>query len=208
MTAARAHASRTLATGLPAELRAGASYTVAIDPHDVFGNAVRADDGDLAARLAVCPAEWLTAIERQPNGTYLATLVPPDAAAHSGVDVRVQLRPEPGGGGRATDVVGSPTAVLVTDARGRVERVDGAGVIGKFPLLRDGGWRDDSQDRYGDVGRGQEMTGCFVYQSCTGGAGSFGGRLRFTPGSIEAPAGADFDVTVATFALQLPRFLY
>ena len=26
--------------------------------------------------------------------------------------------------------------------------------------------------------------------------------------SIEAPAGADFDVTVATFALQLPRFLY
>ena len=44
----------------------------------------------------------------------------------------------------------------ITDARGRVERVDGASVIGKFPLLRDGGWRDDSQDRYGgDVGRGQ-----------------------------------------------------
>ena len=109
-----------------------------------------------------------------------------------------------GGGARGAVARGFETCQLrtrhwrITDARGRVERVDGASVIGKFPLLRDGGWRDDSQDRYGDVGRGQEMTGCFAYQSCSGCSGSFGGQLRFTPGSIESPTGADFDMTVAT----------
>ena len=96
------------------------------------------------------------------------------------------------------------------DARG--VHVRGAGVIGKFPLLRDGGWRDDGQDRTGRIRNGQEMTGVFVYQSCTGGlaggSGSFGGRLQFVPGALNEPLGDEFDVTVGTFALRRPRFLY
>ena len=54
---------------------------------------------------------------------------------------------------------------------------------GKYPLLREGGWRDDEQDLSGgQVLQGPEMTGTFVYQSCSGPmgdgtGGTFGGEL-------------------------------
>ena len=52
---------------------------------------------------------------------------------------------------------------------GHVDRVDGEGVVGKFPVLRVGGYRNDQQNRYGNVGKGKGWTdGTFVYQSCSG----------------------------------------
>ena len=35
--------------------------------------------------------------------------------------------------------------------RGETDAVHGDGVVGKFPLLREGGWRDDEQVRCMDI---------------------------------------------------------
>lgn len=77
----------------------------------------------------------------------------------------------------------------------------GPGVIGKYPLLQVGGWRDDEQDRSGNVRPGKECQGAFVYQSMSEPNDSFEGQLLFVPGSLVEPTGPPFPVTVARFPL-------
>merc|ERR1719416_228534 len=81
---------------------------------------------------------------------------------------------------------------------GQVEHVRGEGVIGKYPLLSEGGYRDDEQGRRGIV-TGEHCNDVFVYQSCSGRlgngeGGSFGGELIFVPGSLDDPKGDGFEV--------------
>ena len=58
---------------------------------------------------------------------------------------------------------------IITRRDGEVEQVDGAGVVGRFPLFREGGWREDRQtDAYGQLRIGDECDGLFVYQSMSG----------------------------------------
>ena len=101
----------------------------------------------------------------------------------------------------------------IVDGDGHTEHVRGDGVIGKYPLLKVGGYRDDEQNRFGTVGAGRQCSGTFVYQSCSGrargtGPGSFGGELSFVPGSIKQPTGAPFDVIVPPFSLDTPLFVF
>jgi uncharacterized protein affecting Mg2+/Co2+ transport len=97
--------------------------------------------------------------------------------------------------------------------------VRGDGVVGKFPVLRAGGWRDDAQ--VGDLARGFERAvergpdrdGEFVYQSFSGpmlrpGGGTFEGALEFHPGSVVEPAGPTFLVAVPRFRLRVPEFIF
>ena len=93
---------------------------------------------------------------------------------------------------------------LLMDDQGQGEQVHGDGVVGCYPLLRDGGYRDDRQSQYSSaVRRGEECEGTFIYQSMSGRGGmrSFGGELSFAPGSLAEPTGAEFNVTVARFPL-------
>jgi hypothetical protein len=56
-----------------------------------------------------------------------------------------------------------PTALL-TMALITIQ-VHGDGVVGCYPLLRDGGYRDDRQSQYSSaVGEGEECAGIFIYQ--------------------------------------------
>ena len=91
------------------------------------------------------------------------------------------------------------------DRQGKTDRIDGPGVIGYYPLFREGGYRADMDDRVG-----VEEIGVFAYQSCSGpGHGSFWGSLSFVPGSRKRPTGDIFEVEVAPFALDMnPPFLY
>ena len=98
---------------------------------------------------------------------------------------------------------------LITDASGREDHVNGDGVVGLYPLLRVGGWRDDTSRSGASafaVAAGAEMDGEFVYQSQSGrqpgGAGSFEGELFFVPGSLKRPAGDEFAVRVERFELK------
>jgi uncharacterized protein affecting Mg2+/Co2+ transport len=79
--------------------------------------------------------------------------------------------------------------------------VRGSGVIGKFPLLREGGWRDDEQDPSGHVQPGNECQGVFAYQSMSEPRDSFEGEILFVPGSLAEPTGQPFPVTVPRFPL-------
>eukprot|EP00967_Tisochrysis_lutea_P046066 scaffold55906_cov27-Tisochrysis_lutea.AAC.3 len=63
------------------------------------------------------------------------------------------------------------------------------------------GWRDDEINRSGHVEEGAHCTGTFVYQSRCEPRDSFEGELIFVPGSLNAPTGAPFEVTVAQFSL-------
>ena len=64
---------------------------------------------------------------------------------------RIRLLKEGEEGGLSAAARGFETCQLHTrhwdirDGNGQSERVDGPGVVGKFPLLREGGWRDDAQ---------------------------------------------------------------
>lgn len=100
-----------------------------------------------------------------------------------------------------------------------VDHVRGRGVIGKFPLLKQGGYRDDSQNRRGVVEAGEHCEGAFVYQSCSGRLGAwdtsgacirgwFGGELIFVPGNLDNPTGQPFDVRVERFPLARPAYLF
>ncbi|EOD08551.1 hypothetical protein EMIHUDRAFT_105940 [Emiliania huxleyi CCMP1516] len=106
---------------------------------------------------------------------------------------------------------GFETAAAATSAR-----VHGKGVVGNFPLLREGGWRgkqrhsgrardtrDDKQRHSGRIGQGEWCEGVFVYQSLSGRGSSisFEGSIDFVPGSLEAPAGEEFAVAVPRFPL-------
>ena len=94
---------------------------------------------------------------------------------------------------------------------GEVEHVRGEGVVGKYPVLREGGYRDDEQSYGGGVGAGRWKDGTFVYQSQSGRrppGGTFGGELTLVPGTIDEPTGAPFDVDVPPFALVRPDFFF
>lgn len=82
----------------------------------------------------------------------------------------------------------------ITDHTGRVERVDGEGVIGLFPSF--------DKRRLSPVH--------FAYQSCTYGlpGGSMEGELDFFVGNLEEHTGETFAVTVPRFHFELPSFLF
>ncbi|GLI60758.1 hypothetical protein VaNZ11_002988 [Volvox africanus] len=75
---------------------------------------------------------------------------------------------------------------------GRVETVEGEGVIGLFPILE-----PDRPE--------------FVYCSCTRQTptrGSMEGRFQFIPGTMERPEGTPFDVICPTFRLDVPDYIF
>eukprot|EP00978_Attheya_sp_CCMP212_P016767 scaffold44200_cov50-Attheya_sp.AAC.1 len=81
------------------------------------------------------------------------------------------------------------------------EHVRGEGVVGLYPLLSEGGYRNDEGRRASSLVQGAMHTGTlFVYQSLTNGRqGTMEGELRFIPGSIAEPTGPPFDVIVNPF---------
>jgi uncharacterized protein affecting Mg2+/Co2+ transport len=87
---------------------------------------------------------------------------------------------------------------IANDSTGRTDHVDGQGVIGMYPLLRDGGFsHEGNHTRF--------IEGTFHYQSCTGPmgtTGSFGGHLDFVPGTLLQPTGPLFAVEMAPFLLD------
>ena len=88
---------------------------------------------------------------------------------------------------------------------GTVEHVNGDGVIGLYPLLTEGGFRDDKISWNGSsITEGDSVSGLFRYQSCTQPPkqGHFAGYISFVPGSLTQPEGDPFRVTVAPFALD------
>mmetsp|Transcript_33668 Transcript_33668/g.66535 ORF Transcript_33668/g.66535 Transcript_33668/m.66535 type:complete len:480 (+) Transcript_33668:107-1546(+) len=94
------------------------------------------------------------------------------------------------------------------------EHVRGRGVVGQFPLLRDGGHRADVQNGH-DIPdalvEGAWAAGAFVYQSCSGPTAPgaiFGGEFTFIPGTLRNPTGKPFDVEVAPFTLSIPDFIF
>jgi len=95
----------------------------------------------------------------------------------------------------------------ITDKNGDVKHVSGEGVVGKMPLLRDGGYIDK-----GPAGDGSDNDGTFVYQSCSGemdGGGTFGGRITLVPGELEErEPGDDITLPVPAFPLSIPRYIY
>ena len=97
---------------------------------------------------------------------------------------------------------------------GTAEHVHGDGVVGRYPLLREGGFRDDAQTGHGidSVEAGAEVQGVFVYQSMSraGQAVAFEGQLDFVPGSLDTPEGEPFQVRVERFPLtvEADEFLF
>ena len=92
----------------------------------------------------------------------------------------------------------------LTMGDGEVEVVNGPGVVGRFPLFREGGWREDRQrDASGRVARGEECEGVFVYQSMSGRGPvvSFEGEIALVPGSLAQPQGEEFRINVARFPI-------
>jgi hypothetical protein len=100
---------------------------------------------------------------------------------------------------------------IITQLDGTPEHVSGDGVVGRFPLLREGGWTEEAQtgpsldsvrpDPY--PGPESEKEGVFIYQSMSGRGpvASFEGEVTFVPGSLKEPAGEPFTVPVARFPL-------
>ena len=96
-----------------------------------------------------------------------------------------------------------------------LEHVRGDGVVGAFPVLREGAHRADQQVepqfRAARLREGGWADGSFVYQSCSGQnlpGGSFGGELTFVPGTLKNPTGKPFEVVVAPFALDIPDTIF
>ena len=94
---------------------------------------------------------------------------------------------------------------------GGTEAVDGDGVIGLYPLLREGSHRVDSGPSATSVMVGPEVqSGSFQYESCTNdSATSFAGYMLFVPGSLRQPTGPPFKVHLAQFVLDPnPEYQY
>ncbi|GLJ21951.1 hypothetical protein SUGI_0411140 [Cryptomeria japonica] len=73
-----------------------------------------------------------------------------------------------------------------------IDDVAGEGVIGKYPLLQEGG--DE-----------------FVYESCSylpTSSGSIEGYFTFVPGRLSKPDGPEFTVRVAPIPLQIPQYIF
>ncbi|KAL3800833.1 hypothetical protein HJC23_001670 [Cyclotella cryptica] len=95
----------------------------------------------------------------------------------------------------------------------RVEEVRGEGVVGEYPLLREGGYQNYYSSHGADphtlalIGQG---IGDFRYQSCTDHLSRiFEGFLQFVPGSLLSPEGEAFSVRVAPFHFHSnPGFYY
>jgi uncharacterized protein affecting Mg2+/Co2+ transport len=84
---------------------------------------------------------------------------------------------------------------------GNIDQVNGEGVIGMYPIFREGGYTD----------AGDSFSSVFQYQSCTGPIrrGSFGGTLEFVPGTIASPTGRPFQVELEPFLLDdEPAIIY
>jgi len=94
---------------------------------------------------------------------------------------------------------------------GRPDNVDGDGLIGKYPLLSEGTYRDDSGMSAAQIVVGAVEQGVFAYQSMVQSDcdGPMRGFFTFVPGSIEEPTGVPFDVDVAPFPLDRnPEYMY
>ncbi len=93
---------------------------------------------------------------------------------------------------------------LMNSDTGRIDEVNGEGVVGRYPLLREGGgYRDDEAGFDGNIMEGNEESGTFVYQSCSNmTSGYFEGRMKFFPGSINDSTGPAFYVDVGRFPLD------
>jgi len=96
---------------------------------------------------------------------------------------------------------------LVESNQGQVDNVHGEGVVGRYPLLREGGYRDDTSNAMNVIEAGSREAGTFHYQSCASfPSGTFEGRIKFIPGSINEPEGESFFVEVGRFALELEPY--
>ena len=94
---------------------------------------------------------------------------------------------------------------------GRTEHVDGDGLVGFYPLLREGSHRADSGGSSTSVMAGQGVpSGSFVYESCTSDSEtSFGGYMLFVPGSLAEPTGPAFQVHLDSFPMDTnPEYMY
>ena len=85
-----------------------------------------------------------------------------------------------------------------------VNHVRGDGVIGCYPLLKEGGYEHyegPGATAIGAVQYGNE--GCFVYQSQTRADpdGKMEGEVEFVPGNLKNPAGRAFNARVPSFSL-------
>jgi len=99
------------------------------------------------------------------------------------------------------------------DQGGEVEEIRGEGVIGYYPLLREGGYQNfvsnDGGHTFRKVGGEGNREEYFSYQSCTNGEeGSMEGQLQFKAGSIRAGDGEVFNVRVAPFPLNFSQYYY
>mmetsp|Transcript_32751 Transcript_32751/g.75570 ORF Transcript_32751/g.75570 Transcript_32751/m.75570 type:complete len:87 (+) Transcript_32751:1-261(+) len=82
----------------------------------------------------------------------------------------------------------------------------------------EGGYRDDRQAKQtfsgaASLAKGKEREGWFEYQSFSGPMGSaeggkFAGDIMFVPGSLAAPTGEPFAVSVAPFRLARAPLLF
>ena len=92
-----------------------------------------------------------------------------------------------------------------------IEEIRGNGVIGYYPLLREGGYmKYHSSSDDGTIVCLGDFNGCFTYQSCTpaDARGIMEGYLQFSPESMLSPTGPVFDVRVAPFPLKHAYYLY
>lgn len=92
---------------------------------------------------------------------------------------------------------------ITDNSTGQTSQVDGEGVIGMYPILREGEYT-----LHGDAFTKR----AFQYQSCTGRmgqTGSFGGQIGFVPGQLRHPSGPAFMADLFPFLLDSrPNFLY
>ena len=101
---------------------------------------------------------------------------------------------------------------IISQGNGREpEHVRGDGVVGMYPLLKEGGY-DLYEGRTAATVQEVESDceGKFAYQSMTEASeeGTLGGSLQFVPGSLANPTGQEFDVRVAPFPLGEERILF
>lgn len=95
-----------------------------------------------------------------------------------------------------------------------MQTVEGEGVIGFKPILKDGGWMLNSEsDPHGQYRRQPGLLpGPFRYQSASGRnrsmSGTFGGQITFVPGTIQRPTGPPFNAKVQPFRLRVPKYVY
>jgi uncharacterized protein affecting Mg2+/Co2+ transport len=92
--------------------------------------------------------------------------------------------------------------LITNDTTGRTSIVEGQGVIGMYPVLREDGYENGNEF----------FPGVFQYQSCTGAmgsTGSFGGHITFVPGRRGSHTGDPFMAELQPFLLDdTPNFLY